>query len=130
MSTTRLILIVEDEPLVLEDAVEILSDGGFEVITASDGPTAIEAINARIEELAGIVTDVRVGNGPDGWEIAHRARELKPTVAVVYTTGHGALEWASEGVPRSVVLQKPYAAAQLLTAVSELLNKGDGILRS
>ena len=43
---------------------------------------------------------------------------------VVYMTGAAADEWASQGVPNSILLQKPFAPAQLVTAVSQLLNTG------
>ena len=39
-------------------------------------------------------------------------------------TGAAADEWASKGVPNSILLQKPFAPAQLVTAVSNLLNTG------
>lgn len=41
-------------------------------------------------------------------------------MAVVYMTGDSAADWASEGVPSSVMVQKPFAMAQLITAVSSL----------
>jgi DNA-binding response OmpR family regulator len=60
----------------------------------------------------------------DGWEIAERAREIDPEFPIVYMTGGDADEWASKGVPNSVLLTKPFAPAQLVTAVSQLLNTG------
>ena len=41
---------------------------------------------------------------------------------MVYMTGANADDWASKGVPNSILLSKPFAQAQLLTAVSQLLN--------
>jgi hypothetical protein len=41
---------------------------------------------------------------------------------VVYMTGASADQWTSQGVPNSILLQKPFAPAQLMTAVSQLLN--------
>jgi hypothetical protein len=43
---------------------------------------------------------------------------------VVYITGATADEWAIQGVPNSILLTKPFAPAQLVTAVSQLLNTG------
>ena len=59
-----------------------------------------------------------------GWEIARRARQADPSLAVVYMTGAAADDWPAEGVPESVLLQKHFAPAQLVIAVSQLLNKG------
>jgi hypothetical protein len=50
------------------------------------------------------------------------ARELDPTVPVIYMTGTDGGEWASKGVPNSVLLSKPFAPAQIVTAVASLLN--------
>jgi len=43
---------------------------------------------------------------------------------IVYMTGDSADEWPSKGVPNSILLTKPFAPAQLVTAVSQLLNSG------
>jgi CheY-like chemotaxis protein len=62
------------------------------------------------------------GRITSGWEIAKRARELHPEIPVVYVTGAAAAEWSSKGVPNSLIIQKPFAPAQVVTAVSQLLN--------
>jgi DNA-binding response OmpR family regulator len=59
-----------------------------------------------------------------GWELTRLAREINPELPVVYMTSASADEWPANGVPNSILLQKPFAMAQLLTAVSQLLNKG------
>jgi CheY-like chemotaxis protein len=58
----------------------------------------------------------------DGWDVARRAREMEPEFPVVYMTGDSADDWASKGVPKSILLNKPFAPAQLITAISQLLN--------
>jgi hypothetical protein len=42
----------------------------------------------------------------------------------VYMTGAAAEAWAIQGVPNSILLRKPFAPAQIVTAVSQLLNVG------
>ncbi|AFL50543.1 FixJ family two-component response regulator [Sinorhizobium fredii] len=67
----------------------------------------------------GVVTDIMLSDrAVDGWEVARTAREIDPEVAVVYISGHGAVDWPSKGVPNSIVLEKPFAIAQLITAIS------------
>jgi hypothetical protein len=51
-------------------------------------------------------------------------RHIDPAFPIVYITGAAADDWASEGVPNSILLKKPFAPAQLVTAVSNLLNAG------
>src|SRR6478736_1409615 len=57
-----------------------------------------------------------------GWDLARKAREAEPSFPVVYMTGAAADEWAVHGVPGSILLQKPFAPAQLTTAIAQLLN--------
>jgi CheY-like chemotaxis protein len=57
-----------------------------------------------------------------GWEVARLIRQKHAAFPVVYMTGVATDLWASQGVPNSVLLQKPFAPAQLVTAVSRLLN--------
>ena len=52
------------------------------------------------------------------------AREIDPAFPIVYMTGAAADDWPSKGVPNSILLNKPFAPAQLVTAVSQLLNAG------
>jgi DNA-binding response OmpR family regulator len=61
-------------------------------------------------------------SGLKGWDVARHARERNPQIAVVYVTGDSAAEWAAQGVPKSQLVPKPFAAAQLVAAVTALLN--------
>ncbi len=118
-----LILFVEDDPgvrLLLSDALE---EAGFQVHAEASGRQALAALEADSERFGLAVTDVDLGLGPSGWEVAWRARQLQPGLPVVYMTGASADAWAAEGVPGSVLLTKPFAPAQLITAVAELLNR-------
>ena len=74
-----------------------------------------------------LVTDVSLKGSLSGWEAARQIREKDPAFPVVYMTGAAADEWASQGVPNSILLQKPFAPAQLVTAVSQLLNTGSSM---
>jgi CheY-like chemotaxis protein len=129
LANSVLLLLVEDEPLVLISTQDALEAGGYEVLTAADGHDAVRLLDDRYAELAGLVTDVRLGSGANGWDIARHARSLKPELPIVYTTGDSAAEWLVEGVPKSVLIQKPYADAQLITAISTLLVQTDGTSR-
>ena len=53
------------------------------------------------------------------------ARELAPAMPIVYMSGDSTHEWASQGVPGSVMLAKPFAPAQLVTAVATLVTEAD-----
>jgi CheY-like chemotaxis protein len=70
------------------------------------------------------VTDINLLGTMDGWEVAKQAREINPTFPIIYMTGAAADQWASHGVPNSALLAKPFAPAQLVTALAHLLNAG------
>jgi CheY-like chemotaxis protein len=119
------VLLVEDEPLVLLVAQDALEAGGYTALPVQLSSEALNVLESRIAELAGLVTDIRLPGGPDGWDVARRARELRPDLPIVYTTADSAVDWSAKGVPNSVVVQKPYAGAQLLTAISTLMTTAD-----
>ena len=124
MSEAPLILAVEDEyPLqgVVEDA---LIEGGFETDILSSGEEALTLFKGRAKKYRALVTDVNLKGRISGWEFARQVREIDPEFPVIYMTGAAGDEWASQGVPNSVLLQKPFASAQLVTAISQLLNAG------
>jgi CheY-like chemotaxis protein len=118
------ILVIEDDPdlqTVLEDA---LTDGGFEPAIAASGEEAVTLLKGGFYKYRALVTDVKLKGRMDGWEVARQSREIDPALPIVYITGAAAERWASRGVPNSILLEKPFAPAQLVTAVSQLLNAG------
>lgn len=118
------ILVAEDEPLVRLMISAALQEGGYTILEAEDGASAIRHIG-KARHLCGLVTDIRMGPGLNGWEIAHRAREKFPSLAVVYVTGDSIKEWSAQGVPQSTVLQKPFTTAKLVAAFANLLVASD-----
>lgn len=125
MKATILVLIVDDDAeirLVLQNALE---EGGFAVLEASNAREAIDILDARGEEVRALVTDVNIGRHGSGWDVARHARKKAPDLPVVYVTGAEGHDWASQGVPNSILIKKPFALTQVLTAVSQLLNMGN-----
>jgi DNA-binding response OmpR family regulator len=85
----------------------------------------LELLDASEGKYRALVTDINLGRDKiDGWDVARHAREIDPAFPVIYMSGRDAGDWASKGVPNSIMLAKPFAPAQLVTAVSQLLNTG------
>jgi CheY-like chemotaxis protein len=125
LEDVTIVLVVEDDQLIQSVVEETLSDGGFEIAMASSGEQAVELLDAADGKYRALVTDVNLGRDKmDGWTVARHAREINPEFPVVYMSGESAADWASRGVPNSIMLSKPFAPAQLITAVSQLLNSG------
>lgn len=118
------ILLAEDEALIALATQDALEGAGFAVLRANDGGEALSLLESRSGDIQGLVTDVRLGTGPSGWEVARHARGLNSGLPIVYITGDSGADWPVEGVPCSVVLPKPFAEAQLITALAGLLNAG------
>lgn len=125
MKPSVLVLIAENEELIRVVLREAFEDGGFEVVLASSGEQAIAEIDTRGEAVRALVTDVNLGSNATGWDVARHGREINPSLPVIYITGADGHDWASLGVPNSVLIGKPFAPAQVLTAVSQLLNAGN-----
>ena len=117
-----IILVIEDEYPVQGLVEEWLADGGFVAEILSSGEEALTLFKSGLKNYNALVTDVNLKGRLSGWDVARQIREINPVFPVVYVTGAAADEWASQGVPNSILLAKPFAPAQLVTAVAQLLN--------
>jgi CheY-like chemotaxis protein len=117
------IMVVEDDQVIQALVEESLTEAGFEPAIAASGEEAVTLLRGARNHYRALVTDISLLGTMDGWKVAKQAREIDPTLPIVYITGAAADEWTSQGVPNSVLLTKPFAPAQLVTAVAQLLNK-------
>ncbi len=124
MEELPVILVVEDDDAVQGLVEEALVDGGFEPAIAASGEEAVTLLKGGLTKYRALVTDINLRGTMGGWEVAKRAREIDPEFPIIYMTGASADEYAWRGVPNSILLTKPFAPAQLVTAVSQLLNSG------
>ncbi|MGF6233890.1 CheY-like chemotaxis protein [Inquilinus ginsengisoli] len=115
------ILVVEDEPLLRIMAEDVVLTLGHEAVGAEDGSQAIAVAEAS-PELEVLVTDVNLGSGPTGWEVASSIRQTHPTILVIYTSGlASAHDHSRHGVMDSIFLAKPYAPEELADAIRSFL---------
>ena len=122
--TVPVILVVEDDDLIQTLVEEALGEGGFEAAIVPSGEEAVSLLNGQKGNYRALVTDINLRGKMEGWEVAQHAREIETNFPVIYMSGQSADEWTVKGVPNSVMLAKPFAPAQLVTAVSNLLNSG------
>lgn len=122
MTELPAILVVEDEEAIQGLVADALSEGGYEAATAKSAEEAITLLKSGLVTYRAIVTDINLLGRLNGWEVARAAREVDSNFPVVYMSGAAADQWAALGVPKSIMLRKPFAPAQLVTAVSQLLN--------
>jgi DNA-binding response OmpR family regulator len=117
-----LILVVEDDRAAGDELKRALEEAGFRVMLVESGEKATSAFDENAGEIGGLIADVKLGGNISGWDVARHAREVDQDLPVVYVTGFHVEDWASQGVPKSMLVQKPFAPAQIITAISSLLN--------
>ena len=116
------VFVVEDDEMVQELLVSALEEGGFAVMVTTSGDEALAILEKDDAPIRAGATDVDLGGPISGWDVAKRAREIHPDMPIVYMTGGHANEWSANGVPNSILLTKPFAPAQIVSAVSQLIN--------
>lgn len=124
MDTSSLltILIVEDEALIGVDVQDGLDSAGFGTLLVACPNEASELLKADVSVFAGLVTDIHLGTTLTGWDVARVARAQQGDFPIVYMSGDSAHVHCVHGVPDSVMVQKPFVSAQIVTAITALLN--------
>ncbi|MDP6876140.1 MAG: PAS domain S-box protein [Alphaproteobacteria bacterium] len=120
------ILLVEDDPDLLELASQILQSLGYQVYEACDGPAAFEFLASR-PRIDLLLTDVVLPKGHSGPDIAARARATWPDIRVLYMSGyndHPALD-GHDSDENLALIAKPFRKAQLAAKVRAVLGHGE-----
>jgi PAS domain S-box-containing protein len=107
------ILVVDDDPLVLSTAVEMLNYAGYDARGASSGHEALRRLET-LDELVAVVTDHAMP-GMTGSELAAELANRRPGLRVVLASGYAELPAVSTGI--AVQLQKPFGRDALLAAI-------------
>jgi CheY-like chemotaxis protein len=113
------VLVVEDEPLMLIDAVDLVSEAGFEAIGAKNADEAIRILESR-DDIRIVFTDVNMPGSMDGIRLAHAVRDRWPPIEIIVTSGL-TLANVQELLPeRGIFFPKPYTPAQIASALHRL----------
>jgi PAS domain S-box-containing protein len=121
------ILVVEDEPSVLQFVTSQLVGLGYEVEAVSTGPDALELL-MRDRNFDLLFTDVVMPKGISGIELAKRARQLKPALKVLLTSGYSEDAFEQHGRPEegTLLLRKPYRRKELAETMLRVLSHERG----
>lgn len=120
-----LIFIVEDNLMIREMLTFDLEAAGFTVGLMSSGDEAKERLSEKGATYRALLTDINLEDDVTGWEVARHARRINPELPVIYMTGNRENEWAVNGVPNSIMINKPFVSAQIIAAIAQLLNSGN-----
>jgi CheY-like chemotaxis protein len=119
------ILVVEDDERVRQLTITRLKLIGYQVLEASDGPKALDILSQG-HPVDLVFTDLIMPGGMSGRDVVMRARELKPGIKVLLTSGYAEELVHGNDLEREQlkVLRKPYQQAELVAALREVLAAG------
>lgn len=120
---TNTILIVENEPFVLDAMEEILATGGFKAICVRDGNRGVDTYKAHSGEIDVVILDMNLPGmaGPEVYQVMQR---VNPNVKVIVSSGYDEYDVIERfGEPRPTsILKKPFNAQMLLDQVQSILS--------
>ncbi len=119
MTSAKTVLLVEDEPLVLQSTSDLLEHEGYRVVGATNYREAVAALEAE-PDTAVMVTDISIGSEGDGVELARMVADRFPHVRTVIVSG--AVRPSGDAYPKDAIFfTKPYAPGALLTIVRDCI---------
>ncbi|CAN2039062.1 Transcriptional regulatory protein ZraR [Candidatus Magnetomoraceae bacterium gMMP-15] len=115
------ILIVDDNPMILQSLQGILSDEGFEITTASNGYEALKLIDNQSPDL--VLLDIWMP-GIDGIETLKQIKKDNAFIQVVIITGHGTIETAVKAIKLGAYdfIEKPLSIDKVIVTINNALN--------
>jgi two-component system nitrogen regulation response regulator NtrX len=115
------ILIVDDEPSILQSLSGLLTDEGFEVITTNNGYEALKIIDTETPDL--VLLDIWMP-GIDGMETLKEIKKNSSTLPVIIITGHGSVETAVKATKLGAfdLIEKPLNIDKVIVAINNALN--------
>ena len=116
------LLLVDDDPFILEGIGEDLESNGYQVTRASNGETAVDLLETTQFDL--VITDL-VMDSTDGIQVLKKTKELNSDAQVIILTGFGDIESAIEALRSQAddFLLKPCESQEMLFRVKNCLEK-------
>ena len=113
------VLVIEDEPLILLNALDIVTGAGFEALQAASADEAIRIL-VRHDDVRVVFTDICMRGCMDGLQLTHAVRDRWPLIQLIVTSGKTTVN--EYQLPRGVrFIKKPYQPSQIAQALRELV---------
>ncbi len=114
------VLVVDDEPSILQSLGGLLSDEGFEVLTASNGYEALKIIESDSPDL--VLLDIWMP-GLDGIDTLQEIKKNNPHIQVIIITGHGTIETAVRATKLGAydLIEKPLSIDKVIVTINNAL---------
>ncbi|WP_285018779.1 response regulator [Novosphingobium sp. fls2-241-R2A-195] len=111
----RTVLLVEDDPLIRFNTGEMLEDAGYVVVEAGSAEDAMSALQTAPIDI--LVSDINLP-GSSGIDLASRARDLRPSIRIVFASGDTSRAGDIDG---AIFLAKPYGSGELTQAMEDAI---------
>ena len=128
-TTMSLVLVVEDEPMIRDFVCEILTEEGLKTKAVENADKAVDYLNAHGNEVALLLTDVRMPGTMDGIALANLVAEKWVDIPVVIMSGRGT-PGSDQIKPDVLFIAKPWTITQLLNGVMAQLDRVNSPLES
>jgi DNA-binding NtrC family response regulator len=112
------VLIVEDEPLLRMNTVDMVEDAGFEAVSAGNARQAMQVLEDR-QDIRIILSDIDMPPGMDGMELVAIVRNRWPPIDIILVSGQ--IASAAVHLPeRGLFFSKPYRSGDLVAAMTRM----------
>lgn len=120
---TETILLVEDEPMILDLLKEVLESGGYKVMVAQNGEEAVEVYSQAKDKIALVFSDMGLPK-LGGWEAFQKMKQINPRVKAILASGYLDPNLRTEMIKSGArdFIQKPYIPDQILRRVREVID--------
>ena len=123
MKTLQTILVLEDEPLLLDHVVDVLSEVGYRVLPASNTAEALHYLTDSTCQIDLLFSDIRVPGRLNGLALAQEAQQWRPSLPVILTTGFASELLENPAHHAFDILLKPYTPDDLITTIRTALEQ-------
>lgn len=115
---SKVVLVVAEEPLVLDLLAAVLADEGYDVKAAATAAEALGQLDALTDVLNALVVDAALGGASIAPQIVVHARAVNPRVAVVYLCDQSPDGGTAPEVSGNALVRKPYRLVEVTNAVA------------
>jgi CheY-like chemotaxis protein len=122
-SSKAVVLVVEDSPLILMSALDLVANAGFEGVGAASADEAIAILEARAD-IRLVFTDIEMPGSIDGMKLAHYIRNRWPPIHLMVASGT-AIQEESQLPTGSMFFSKPYDNNTLIKEMTRMLSAVD-----
>jgi two-component system cell cycle sensor histidine kinase/response regulator CckA len=117
----RLVLVVDDEPMILRAIAVALTRAGFRVIVAENGAAGLETFLVEPDLIDVVLTDM-VMPLMDGHAMVQEIRKVRPTIPVLFMSAYPQKVMNAIHGPMFPLIRKPFPMADLIRAMTEILD--------